>query len=130
SMQVVLADGELLEVGREPIPVGSAVGQHPRLREIVGQLAELIEKNTELIKKYRPRSLVNRSGYVLDGVLENGHLDLARLLVGSEGTLALITEATVDTQPLKLHRGVALLLFESLESASKAVLEVLTLKPS
>jgi FAD/FMN-containing dehydrogenase/Fe-S oxidoreductase len=130
SMQVVLADGEVLEVGREPIPVGFAGNRHPRLREIVGQLAELIEKNAELIERYRPQSLVNRSGYVLDGVLENGHLDLAKLLVGSEGTLALITEATVDTQPLLLHRGVALLLFESLENASKAVMEVLALKPS
>lgn len=130
SMQIVLADGEVLEVGREPIPLGSTGDQHPRLREIVGQLAELIEKNADLIKKHRPRSLVNRSGYVLDGVLENGHLNLARLLVGSEGTLALITEATVDTQPVQLHRGVALLMFESLENASKAVLEVLALKPS
>ncbi|MEX2114414.1 MAG: anaerobic glycerol-3-phosphate dehydrogenase subunit C, partial [Pirellulales bacterium] len=71
-----------------------------------------------------------RCGYGLAGALDDGHLNLARLLVGSEGTLALITEATVSTEALPKHRGVALLLFDRLESAAKAVLEVLPLEPS
>ena len=42
----------------------------------------------------------------------------------------MITEATVATQPLPKHRGVVLLLFDRLESAAKAVMEILPLRPS
>ncbi len=55
---------------------------------------------------------------------------MARLLVGSEGTLALITEATLSTEPLPRHRGVALLLFDSLEKAARAVLDILPANPT
>ncbi len=55
---------------------------------------------------------------------------MARLISGSEGTLALITEATVATQHLPKHRAVALLLFDRLENAAKAVMEILPLEPS
>ncbi len=48
---------------------------------------------------------------------------MAKLLVGSEGTLALITEATVRTQPLPAARGVALLFFDRLEAAASAALQ-------
>jgi Fe-S oxidoreductase len=97
---------------------------------LVAALASLLEREAETIKKHQPQSLVNRCGYGLSDVLADGHLDLARLLVGSEGTLALITEATVATAPLPKHRGVALLLFDRLENAAKAVMEVLALSPS
>ena len=56
-----------------------------------------------------------------------GDLDLARLLVGSEGTLAIITEATVRTVPRPKHRGLALLFFDRLESAARGALEITSL---
>ena len=55
---------------------------------------------------------------------------IARLLVGSEGTLAFVTEATLATDPIPAHRGVVLLLFDRLENAARAVQEVLTLSPA
>ena len=51
-------------------------------------------------------------------------------MAGSEGTLALITEAVLATQPLPRHRAVSLLLFDSLDGASRAVMEVLAQGPS
>src|SRR5262249_42584959 len=56
--------------------------------------------------------------------------DVARLLCGSEGTLALITEATLATQPLPRYRGAAMLFFDRLENAALAVQEILPFKPS
>ena len=45
---------------------------------------------------------------------------MGRLLVGSEGTLALFTEATLRTIPLPASRAVVLLGFARLESALRA----------
>ncbi len=73
---------------------------------------------------------MNCSGYRLDDVLVNGQVDLAKLFVGSEGTLGLITEATIRVDPLPLHRSCVLLLFESLDHAAHAALEIAALKPA
>ena len=128
SLQVVLADGDVLEVGREPLEVSPAELETPR-GQLVHVLSDILRRNAELIESHQPKSVVNRSGYHLD-VLAGHRLDLAGLLTGSEGTLAVITEATVATQPLPKHRGVALLMFDRLESAARAVLDILPLECS
>ena len=129
SLQIVLADGQVLEVGREPIDQNIADPQSRR-GQLVSALVELLRRESQTIRDHQPQSVVNRCGYHLVDVLTDEYLDLGRLLVGSEGTLALITEATVATQPLPKHRGVALLLFDRLESAAKAVMEILPLGAS
>ena len=49
---------------------------------------------------------------------------------GSEGTLALITEATLTIDLLPVERGCVLLLFDSLDKAANAALEIARLKPA
>ena len=129
-LQVVLADGQLLELGREPLVDPSAEAAQPRKRDLVKRLAALVSEKAELIRQYQPQCPMNHCGYNLADVLSDGHIDLARLLVGSEGTLALITEATLATQPLARYRGVGLLLFDSLEKASRGALEILAERPT
>ncbi len=128
-LQLVLSDGQVLEVERESL-VERPVDAQKRRGQLVGPLVDLLRREEPLIRHHQPRSVVNRCGYHLVDVLDGEHLDLAKLVVGSEGTLALITEATVATQPLPKYRGVALLLFDRLENAAKAVMEILPLDPS
>lgn len=130
SLQIVLADGEVMEVGREPLHGAASQDPHPRKRELVDRLARLLRERDDLIRRHQPKSPVNRCAYHLLDVLSDDHLDLAGLLVGSEGTLALITEALLATQPLPRHRGLSLLLFDSLEKAARAVPEILSHSPS
>ena len=135
ALNIVLADGEVLKVGRHPVPTKPDVDAGEscpatRLDHLVQSVAGLIERHAKLIAEYRPQSLVNRSGYTLHDVLDDGQLDLAKLLVGSEGTLALILDATVTVDPLPVHRGCALLLFDSLDKAANAVLELLPHEPA
>ena len=130
SLQVVLADGHLMEAGREPLVDGQSADPDPRKREIIDRLVRLLSDNAEVIRRHQPASPVNRCGYHLADVLKSDQLDLAKLLAGSEGTLALITEIALATQPSPRHRGVVLLLFDSLDKAARTVLEVLPHKPA
>ncbi len=129
-LKCVLADGTILEAGREPLVAGLSADPDDKKRELINRLVELLTRERETIARHQPKSKVNRSGYHLHGMLTPDYLDLAQLLVGSEGTLALFTELTVATQPLSRHRAVALLLFASLDLAVRAVPEILAFKPS
>jgi FAD/FMN-containing dehydrogenase/Fe-S oxidoreductase len=155
SLQVVLADGMVVELGREaltedrspPAVENSSNGNgnvtlqqataenelspaDVRKRDLVHRLAALLTSNSKLIAAHQPKSLVNTCGYQLIDVLTDNHLDLARLLCGSEGTLALVTEATLATQPLPRFRGAAMLFFDRLENAAMAVQEILPFQPA
>jgi FAD/FMN-containing dehydrogenase/Fe-S oxidoreductase len=137
SLKIVLADGDVLKIGRHPVPaVDPNAGEScpaTRLDHLVQSVASLLRRHAKLIAERRPKSLVNRSGYgldsVLDDVLHKGELDLAKLLVGSEGTLAMVIDATVTLDPIPVHRGCALLIFDSLDKAANAVIELQPLAP-
>ena len=130
SLQVVLADGHAISAGCEPLVDGVSRDADPRKRDLINQLVQLLRPQQEAILAAQPGSRINRCGYRLDGVLGEDRFNLARLLSGSEGTLALITEASLATQPLPRYRGVTLLLFESMDNAARAVMEILPERPT
>lgn len=130
QLRIILADGTEMNVGREPLVNGACDDPDPLKRELVNQLASLLSQNAELIKSHQPRSLVNRCGYELAGVLEDGYLDFPRLLAGSEGTLALFSEITVRTHPRPKHVGTVLFFFDLMEKAARAVEEIMAAHPS
>jgi FAD/FMN-containing dehydrogenase/Fe-S oxidoreductase len=133
SLQIVLSDGTTMEVGREPLASendGDGVDVAlVRKRTLVGQVADLLAQNSELIERRQPKTLVNQCGYQLSDVLGDGYVDLCRLLTGSEGTLAVVTEATLSTSPLPKHSAVGLLFFATLENAMAAVQDILPFAP-
>ena len=129
SLQVVMADGRTMEFGREPIVNGISIDSNSRKRELINRLSAILAAGADAIHSQQPRSPLNRCGYNLADVLGDESLDLAGLMVGSEGTLALITEATLATQTLPRHRGVVLLLYESLDKAARSVTMITALVP-
>lgn len=117
-LRAVLDTGDVTPVGREARWPGEGTPGH--LHDIVVALGGLLEENADLVQSCQPRTPYNRNGYLLHDILGPGWVDVGRLLVGSEGTLAVFTEATLRTLPLPGGRGLALLGFASLEAALSA----------
>lgn len=118
SLRVVLDTGDPASVAREPRVVTEGPAGH--LQDIVLAVVALLEQHAEVLQKPRVRTAFNRCGYLVHDVLGPDMLDLARLLIGSEGTLALFTEATLKTEPIPEGRSVVLLGFASLDAALAA----------
>lgn len=121
SAQGVLADGEIVRFGKtrwlEP-DTGS-----PKLDYIASELGQLLNASRSLIKSPPWRGVARGCGYRLEAICEHETVDLARLQAGAEGTLAVLTEATLRIEPLPIARGVVLLFFERLELAARAAID-------
>lgn len=156
SIECVLSGGQKLELGRElagsdepripqvvqgSSPVSglpgfsselplSSLTPATRRADLLEGLARLLRDSEGLIRQHQPPLMRNCSGYMLRGVLQGEHLDLPRLLAGSEGTLALFTEATVYTLPIPEHRSAAMLMFGALDDAVRATQVILPMDPS
>ncbi|HSU15048.1 FAD-binding oxidoreductase [Longimicrobium sp.] len=122
SLDLVLADGTRVATTR------GEGERDPRLAEILAPVDEMLATGRGEILARWPRVRKNSSGYALKEYLESG--DAVDLLVGSEGTLALVTGATVRLAPMPRARGLALVEFTDLAAAGAAVEQILTLRPS
>ena len=90
-----------------------------RSQAILRGTAELIRDNQATIQANRPRTPFTRCGYQLHDVLTEDRLNLAKLLVGSEGTLGIVTEATLRTIPLPDGTASAAIGFTAIDDAAR-----------
>ena len=104
--------------------------QETREAQIHRDVRLLVERNAGLIRAHQPRTTKNACGYRLERVVEDGVLNLSKLVCGSEGTLAIILAAKLRIVPLPGARRVAMLHFPELAAAGQAVLEILAMDPS
>ncbi|MBH0203609.1 MAG: FAD-binding oxidoreductase [Nitrospira sp.] len=101
----------------------------PALRDIL----VLTQAHADLIAAKRPTVSKNSCGYNLFGVadgLARGSFDLPKLFVGSEGTLGVMSEATLTLVNRPTSTLTALLHFQRLEEVGDAVPQILALQPS
>jgi Fe-S oxidoreductase/FAD/FMN-containing dehydrogenase len=116
GLRVVWDDGTAGQLGDGPAEPDPG----PRVAEIRAGVSAILAGHAEGIAATRPRTPFNRCGYRLYDAGGPGVADLVRLLVGSEGTLALTTEATLGTIPLPGGRAAAAFGFASFEVAVQA----------
>ena len=137
ALDVVMADGSLYRAG--PPPAGPALQAFLESGTLAGRafatvLAELAEKR-ELISAHMPKVVKNSCGYRVETLIEAGRgadqgLPLQKLFVGAEGTLGLVTEATLHLAPLPAKRGIAMVYFGSSAASGEAVPGILGLRPT
>ena len=143
ELNVVLADGSEACLG--PLETGE-LDRRTRGESLENRLYEETRKlgeayREEILKRF-PRLLRRVSGYNLDELVaqgaefgagyssQPGPYNLAKLIVGSEGTLAVVSEAKLRIVPLPRKKGLLVVHFRSLFEAIDAAPEIVERDPA
>ncbi|REK17518.1 MAG: FAD-binding oxidoreductase [Planctomycetota bacterium] len=155
GLDVVMADGSTASLG--PLAAQELKFESAR-NDAVGhayrEVRRIVEENRAEIVARFPSVLRRVSGYNLDEFVPEcvsrvaaprliaaarereacmypgAEFNLAKLLVGAEGTLGTITEALIHLLPLPKVRGVIVLHFDSMQAAVRSIGTVLSCEPS
>ncbi|MFB6354377.1 MAG: FAD-binding and (Fe-S)-binding domain-containing protein [Halobacteriales archaeon] len=133
ELELVLADGSRLhtrEVVLDSPEWDAIVEKDDREAAIYEAVRAAVEENREAIDDRYPDLKRCVSGYNLDRVVyenDDGErcINLSKLVVGAEGTLGVVVEATLDLVTLPEETALALFCFDDLVAALRAVPEAL-----
>jgi len=136
SLDVVLYDGTRMTVGwMTEEELSQAAREGGRRGEIMAGIGKLRSKYASQIRRRFPNIPRRISGYNLDQLLPPespdtaGKMNLARALVGSEGTLVTILEATLDLIHNPPYRTLVVLGYPDIYKAGDHIAEIVKFKP-
>ncbi|KAB8141022.1 FAD-binding protein [Chloroflexia bacterium SDU3-3] len=134
ALRVLLADGSVATLGplsaeelRSKLTLDSLEGRAYRA------VRRLAREHAEEIEQRYPKLLRRVGGYNLDSFAQPGEarpFSLAPMVVGSEGTLAIILAAQLRLTPRPSHTGIGVLAFATLDAALDAVVPCLETDPA
>ncbi|MGP3594153.1 D-2-hydroxyglutarate dehydrogenase YdiJ [Vagococcus sp. WN89Y] len=120
GVRAVLLGGDILDTQAMPVALAESLGQaSTSIGRIYKTVLECCRDNRQLILEKFPKLNRFLTGYDLRHVFneEMTAFDLTRILTGSEGTLAFITEARLDITPLPKVRRLVNVKYDSFDSA-------------
>lgn len=130
ALRVLTYDGldrDLSAVGRDGL-ARLAAGPG-RAGELFGGLRDLVERHLVVLRTGLPELPRRMSGYLLDQLLPEHGVHLARAFTGSEGTLGTVVEAVVGLVPAPRARALAVLGHPDEGAAADAAPALLPLGP-
>ncbi|WP_408959694.1 FAD-binding and (Fe-S)-binding domain-containing protein [Natrinema sp. 74] len=147
EVEAVLADGTVARFGEVTLEEIAERAAHDGGLEgrIYAAVDRILDEDADRIAETYPDLKRNVSGYNLDRLVaeargeglpggedtgDPGTVNLARLLAGSEGTLAVVTEATVSLEPVPETKAVSLLCYPDLHEAMRDIEPILAHEPS
>ncbi len=130
GLKVVLADAE--EHSLRPLSV-SELKRKLELKNFEGELYRkmyrLLEKHYTKIQAARPHVSKNSAGYALWDIWDKKTFDLTKLLVGSQGTLGIITDIRFRLIKPKKHAHLLVINLHSLDQLAAVINRVLAHQP-
>jgi FAD/FMN-containing dehydrogenase/Fe-S oxidoreductase len=130
ELEILTSDGVQLRVGRTSAAVIESRGREQgRVGDIYGGLRALSDRHATEIRKRFPRIPRRVSGFELDALLPERGFDVARALVGSEGTCVTVLAATVRLIDKPRHRSLLVLGFPDIFRAADEVMGILEARP-
>lgn len=131
GLKILLSDGEILNLKETTEPEYDAVATgSSREADIYKQFRSLIFNHAEDIKNIFPKTMRRVGGYPLDEFVYTDQWNLSKLFCGSEGTLGLTLEATINLEALPKVKAMCVVHFDKRIDAIKAVPTMVKYKPS
>ncbi len=126
SMVLVLPSGTRIDTA-EPDADARLRACEPELHAGLDRLKRRVRANPESVRIIRERfALKNTMGYGVNALLDcDAPVEiLQRLIIGSEGTLAFVAQATFRTVPVASLTSTGLVVFPTLDAATRALPEL------
>lgn len=128
----------LLGTGQQVTLYEGAARHDPAVADLCRRVASIVTAHSTEIRARFPRTIRRNAGYALDLMLDQLErsagdplsLNLAHLLCGSEGTLALTLGARLKLHPIPRAKGLTTIAFDSVDAAIDAVMPILSTRPS
>ncbi len=130
ELKVVFADG--FENVIRPLTkkeLYAKVAQTDFEGSVYREMLEMINKNQDSIQKARPKVSKNSAGYDLWDIYDGELFDLSKLIVGSQGTLGVVTEIKLSLVPVDRATKLMVVFMNDLTHLGSVVDEILPLKP-
>lgn len=137
-LKVILADGNeyiftsltKAQLDRKIAQKDPSTGSgHSFEGKIYSEIYNLIIQNEELVKKAKPQTSKNSTGYDLWEVWDGQIFDLSKLIIGSQGTLGIITEIELSLIKPKTYQVLLVISLPDLSQLDQVVKLVLEYKP-
>ncbi len=129
ALRLVLANGEVIETGRlHKRELSKKLGLATFEGEIYRSVDTLLEEQHELLEQLGRNVRRNNAGYYLSDIKRrDGSFDLTPLIAGSQGTLGIVTEAVLSTEPHNPQITLMMARFDSVEYLQQAIIELTNL---
>lgn len=126
SLRVVLSNGEVIETKRlSKRELSKKMGLSNFEGEVYRALDALIEENGDLIDSLNLDVTKNSAGYGIAGVKKSdGSFDLTPLIVGSQGTLGIVSEITLMTEPHNPKTTLVAAFFDDIRDVEEVVYDL------
>jgi FAD/FMN-containing dehydrogenase len=126
GLRIVLANGEVIATKRlSKRELSKKMGLSTFEGEIYRSLDALIEENHDIIQGLTLDVTKNSAGYDLASVKQkDGSFDLTPLIVGSQGTLGMVVEASLATEPYSPTSTLIAAFIDDLNQAQDLILEL------
>jgi FAD/FMN-containing dehydrogenase/Fe-S oxidoreductase len=130
ELRILLYDGTKMTVGATSSrDLQAIVAGGGRRGEVYNSLLKIRDEYADLIRARFPKIPRRVSGYNLDELLPENDFNLARALVGTEGTCAIVLEAKLKLIPSPQHRVLVGLGYQDAFHAADHVPEILEFAP-
>ena len=133
SLELVLSNGEIIKTGPKSLGEKSAHeagNNHTLESSLYRNIPVIIDNYSAYLEDERPFTTKNSCGYHIWDLLLEEAIDFTPLLVGSEGTLALVSEATLRLSVIPEKSLSGFVYFDDLGKVGEATQEILQETPS